>query len=233
MKTLGVIVARGGSKRLPDKNMRLLGGHPLVAWTVRAALSARSLSHVIVSTDCPRIAASVREYGAQAPFLRPAHLSTDSAQLEPVLAHALEYCAGQAETYSNVFLLHATSPFRTGEHIDGAMAQFAEGAAHTLTMVCPVREHAYYQFEEQGGLLSPVCGKERFAMPRHKLPPLYIENGAGYIIDVMDIKRGSIYGETVMPYYMNLVSSTDIDTLEDFQQAEYFLHAGYAPMIQI
>jgi len=124
MSVVGVILARGGSKRLPGKNIRPLMGKPLIAYSVEAARGAKSLSRTIVSTDDAEIARRAVENGAEVPFLRPTELATDESPVSSALEHAVAWLESQGTTVDTVVLLQATSPLRRSEHIDGAVALF-------------------------------------------------------------------------------------------------------------
>jgi CMP-N-acetylneuraminic acid synthetase len=221
-KVLAVIAARGGSKRLPGKNIRLLGGKPLIAWTIEAAKKARNLTRVLLSTDCAAIAEVARTHEIEIPFLRPAALATDTARPIDVLKHALDYCFDQGEQYDAVIFLQATSPFRTAVHIEQAMALFFDTRADTVTSVCPVAEHAYYQVSLQGNVLVPFFPKG-YEKNRHELPPAVIENGAVYVLSPEHIREDRFYGDLVVGYVMERRESVDIDTEEDFHWAEFLI----------
>ena len=136
MTVLGVIPARGGSKAIPRKNLHPLGGEPLIAWTCRAAIGARTLTRTVVSTDDPEIAAAARRYGVEAPFLRPRHLAGDDTPTLPVVVHALDELAREGFVPDAVAILQPTSPFRRSEHIDAALTLLeATGADSVVTVV--------------------------------------------------------------------------------------------------
>ncbi|MBQ48900.1 MAG: acylneuraminate cytidylyltransferase, partial [Zetaproteobacteria bacterium] len=120
-KVVGVIPARGGSKGLPNKNILCLGGKPLIAWTIEAALSSKHIDKVIVTTDSPDIASISESYGADIPFVRPANLATDSSKTIDVLKHSI---LEMGSDYGTIVLLQPTSPFRSFKHIDEAMSLF-------------------------------------------------------------------------------------------------------------
>ncbi len=222
-RVLGVIVARGGSKRLPGKHQRQLAGKPLLAWTIEAAREATSLTRCFVSTDSQDIARCAADHGGEVPFLRPPELATDTASLLDVLRHALAFCETTGERYDAVVLLQATSPFRRGQHIDEAVTLFFSEQADTVTAIRPVQEHGWYQFRlENRNIVSLFPGKT-YETPRHLLPEAFLENGAIYVLRPSDILAGRFYGEKVIGYRMKLFDSIDIDTLEDFLWAEFLL----------
>lgn len=219
---LGVIVGRAGSKRLPGKHLRLLGGKPLLSWTLEAALSAKRLDKAILSTDGEKMAALARSHGLDVPFMRPPELAADTSLPLDTLRHALEFCMRRGEEYDAVVLLQATSPFRAGLHIDEAIALFLDTGADTVTSVRPAREHAYYQFTLEENRMVPFFSGG-YALARHDLPRAYLENGAVYVLSVQDILSGVFYGSKVCCYHMDEDSSVDIDTEEDLRWAEFTL----------
>lgn len=137
MSNLAIIPARGGSKGIPKKNIKEIAGKPLIAWSIEQALNSSSIERVIVSTDCEDIAAVAREYGAEVPFMRPAHLANDTAATEPALLHTLEWLA-EHENYHPDYtvLLQATSPVRKDDAIDSAIKKIIEKKADSLLSVC-------------------------------------------------------------------------------------------------
>ena len=207
---------------MPGKNIRLLGGKPLIAWTIEATQNARSLRRVLVSTDCGEIAAVARAHGAEVPFTRPPELATDAARQRDVLKHALDFCSNQGESYEAVVLLQATSPLRTAVHIDQAVALFFDTGADSVTSVCPVAEHAYYQMISDGKSLTPLF-PEGYEKERPELPPMVIENGAVYVLSPKHILASRFYGDVVVGYTMERRESVDIDTEEDLRWAGFLL----------
>src|SRR3989344_4905729 len=133
MKIVGIILARGGSKSIPSKNIKEFCGKPLIAWTIESAKKSKLLDRVIVSTDDERIAAVAREYGAETSFLRPKELATDSMGVEPVLKHAFEWLRDNEKYEADALaLLPATTPTRQSFHIDEAITIFKERGADSV-----------------------------------------------------------------------------------------------------
>ncbi|HKW84805.1 MAG TPA: acylneuraminate cytidylyltransferase family protein, partial [Burkholderiaceae bacterium] len=148
-RLLAVVPARGGSKRLPRKNVRPLGGRPLIAWTIEAAHASGVLDDVLVSTDDEEIADAARQCGAQVPWLRPAALATDTATSAAVLQHALAWYEAKRGAVSGVVLLQPTSPFRSPASIRGAVASFLgqpEDDRHAVVSVSPAAQHPAWSF---------------------------------------------------------------------------------------
>jgi CMP-N,N'-diacetyllegionaminic acid synthase len=224
-KVLAVIPARGGSKGVPGKNVRALAGKPLIAWTIETALAARGCFHrIVVSTDDPAIAALARRYGAEAPFLRPAELATDTSPMLPALQHAVRFVEdSDAIRLDWIMLLQPTAPFRSPEDIAAALALARAGGADSIISV--ERVHAHHPILMKkivDGRLEPYCVPEREGTRRQDYdPPAYMRNGAIYLTrrDVL-LERNSIWGETIKPYVMPEERSVSIDSERDFLMAE-------------
>lgn len=223
MNYYAIIPARGGSKRLPGKNIALLNKKPLIAYTIEAAISSKKLSRSIVSTDNEEIASVAKQFGAEVPFLRPTELAQDKSSVLDALNHALAHLERQGDRIDAVVLLQPTSPFRTGEHIDEAIALFESSDADTVTAVCNAREHPYYAWTVENGRLQPFFSLEKQMKARQDLPPAFIENGSIYVIKRSLIAEHRIYGNRIVPYVMPSINSVDIDTREDLQWAEFLI----------
>jgi N-acylneuraminate cytidylyltransferase/CMP-N,N'-diacetyllegionaminic acid synthase len=220
---VGIILARGGSKRLPGKNVRLLLGKPLIAYTIEAARGARSLARTIVSTDDLEIARTAGAFGGEVPFLRPPELASDHSPPVAALAHAVEWLEHGGAAIDAVVLLQATSPMRRSEHIDAAVALFKASGADTVTAVTHAPAHPYWCWRRNGELIEPFVSDAHMATPRHELPEALVETGAVYVLRRDLLAKGTIYGPNVAGYLMDAAASSDIDTIEDFQYAEYLL----------
>ncbi len=217
---LGVIPARGGSKRLPGKNIALLGGKPLIVHSIHAALGSGVIDRVIVSTDDDGIAAVASSAGADVPFMRPPHLSTDDATSVDVLVHALEWFK-RAEGYEPacVFLLQPTSPLRTAEDIRACRALLVDGVDAVAGVSDDPRSPCIVTPNADGTVtVAPHDGSP--------LPPgTFSLNGAAYLIrtDVF-LNERTLHPRRTVAYVMPSDRSVDVDTAEDFARAEE-LHA--------
>lgn len=223
MNVAAVILARGGSKRLPRKNILPLAGKPVIAYAIEAARGAASLARTIVSTDDPEIAQVAAAQGAEVPFLRPAEFAQDHSPPAAALAHAADWLDRNGTPADAVVLLQATSPLRRSAHIDGAVALFQETGADTVTSVSAAPAHPYWCWRPDGRLLQPFFSAAHIAMQRHELPPALIENGAVYVVRRPLLAAGTLYGAKVAGYPIDGIAALDIDTAEDFAYAEFLL----------
>jgi len=224
---LAIVPARGGSKRIPGKNLALLRGVPLIDYTLRAAQRARRLEAVVVSTDDETIATHARKHHATVPALRPAEISADDSPVVQALQHALaahERAASAAVTA--VVLLQPTSPLRTASDIDRAIELFEQSGADSLTSVCLANEHPYYAWRPRERWIEPLFTYDEMQMDRSRLPPLYFENGAIYVTKRKNLVRGDLYGRRVAGYVMDELRSLDVDTPRDLAWAEFLLERG-------
>ena len=221
-KVLAIIPARGGSKGLPGKNIRTLGVKPLIAWTIESALDNKLIDMTVVSTDCPKIAAVSRTFGAEVPFIRPDRLSTDQAETADVVLHALNSIN---EHFDVIVLLQPTSPFRKSSHIEGALEIYENSKAYSMVSICESQKSPFWMFslQDDGGLEPIIKDKAQFSR-RQELPKTYSLNGAIYVVDVEFFLRNKEFIFEDSKYYlMDYKSSVDIDSLMDFKIAQIFL----------
>lgn len=221
MKILAIIPARGGSKGVPRKNIRLLAGKPLVAYTIEQALQARQVSRTIVSTDDAEIAEVARQYGAEI-VMRPPELVTDTASSELVLLHVLSFLE-QKEGYvpSLIVFLQPTSPLRQPDDIDQAIDTLNAAGADSLFSCC--RSHNFYWRLEDGQPISANYDY-RHRPRRQDFTPEYVENGSIYVTKTEILKQyGNRLGGRICFYEMNPLDSLQIDTEEDFLLLEQLL----------
>ncbi len=226
---LGLIPARGGSKGIPDKNLRPLAGKPLIEHAIQCGLSSRLLDRTIVTTDSERIAAAAKTAGAEVPFLRPAELAKDESPTLGVVQHALRWLEEQQGWLpAIVVLLQPTAPLRKAEHVDEALERFLASPADSLVSVCRVASHYHpdWQFCAEDGLLTRHNGEPLWSVPtqRQLLRPTFIRNGAIYAFhrDVL-LRGGSLYGQRCLAYEMPAELSVNIDTPDDLRAAEGYL----------
>lgn len=232
MKILGVITARGGSKSIPRKNIKELGGKPLIAWTIEAAKSSGVLDRVILSTDDQEIAKVAKRYGCEVPFTRPPELAQDTTPTLPVLQHALTWLK-EHEGYSPdaVMILQPTTPFRQPLHIREAVGFFEKSGADSVVSVVEIpgnyNPHWAFRVGEDGRaelyLGGPIKSRIR---RRQDLPKAYSPNGMIYLFKtglLFDPADPNLYGNDVRAYPVAERLSVNIDSPEDWMLAEFAL----------
>jgi N-acylneuraminate cytidylyltransferase len=227
MKPLVIIPARGGSKGIPGKNIKILNGKPLIQYTIDAAREVFSDHQICVSTDSEDIKKVAEGLGLFVPFLRPVSLATDYASTYDVLLHALAYYEEKVYSPDVIILLQATSPFRTSKHIKGAL----ESYSRTYDMVVSVTEtksNPYYVlFEEDkdGWLTKSKTGN---FLRRQDCPKVWEYNGAIYVINPESLReRSHLEFRRIKKYVMDEQSSLDLDTPLDWKFAEGIMkHLG-------
>ena len=224
-KSIAVIPARGGSKGVPGKNIKLLYDKPLIAYTIEAAIQSQRFDHVIVSTDSKEIAEVSQKWGADIPFLRPDYLSGDAVSSDDVILHALEYYEMQGINFDIVCKLQPTSPLRTSEHIKEAFNLLYEKDSDYVVSVCEC-EHSPLWTGVLGADNSMDCfmKEQDKTACRQTLPKYYRLNGAIYMgkVDLYK-KNGNFLGKNATAYIMEQRDSIDIDSILDFEMAEFFL----------
>ena len=231
MKILAVIPARGGSKGVPRKNIRLICGKPLICYTIETALAARHLFHrVIVSTEDPEIAEIARQAGAEVPFLRPQHLATDDVPMVPVLQHAVAYIENRDNVLLDwICLLQPTDPLRTVEDIEEALRIAEQGGCDSVISVVQVFSvHPILMKRIENNRLLSYCIEEKEGTRRQDYqPPAYMRNGAIYLTrrDVL-MERDSIWGEVIRPYVMPEERSIGVDREIDLKLVELLIREG-------
>jgi CMP-N,N'-diacetyllegionaminic acid synthase len=224
MRTLGLITARGGSKAIPNKNIRQLGGQPLLAYCARSALAATTLERVLLSTDSEDIAAVGRAHGLEVPFMRPASLARDDTPTLPVIRHVIEELERRGERFDAICLLQPTDPLRRSEDIDACVRLLASSDADSVISVHEVPPHYnphWVFFRGPDGGLRLSTG-ERDPIPRRQeLPPAYHRSGSIYVTRWHVIRdQHSLYGAKVLGHLMPRDSSINLDTFEDWSHAE-------------
>lgn len=224
MEVVACIAARGGSKGIPQKNIRPLAGKPLIAWTIDAALASRRVNRVLVSTDDPHIAEVAQWLGAEAPFLRPTALARDDSPSIDTLLHLLmwlEDTSGVLPDYT--VLLQPTSPFRTAEDIDAAVDLAVSREADAVVSVCPAQDHPYLvKTLDGGGRIASLVQSNH--PPRQAFPQAYVLNGAVYVNRTKALlQERVIVPEGALAYVMPEERSLDIDTPWQLQLADLLM----------
>ena len=226
-RVLGLIPARGGSKSIPRKNIRPLGGKPLIAWTIEVALACPSLDRVVVSTDDREIAEMAQRYGAEVPFMRPVEFAQDGTPDLPVYKHALSWLSDNEQYVPDITVwLRPTVPFRAVEDVEAVLKKLIDTRADCVRSVCEAEHHPYWMKKLEGDRLLPfssVANETEFYQ-RQILPPAFLLNGA---VDAIWHESapddGFLFEGDIRGYLMPLERSVDIDTELDFGLAEVLL----------
>jgi len=225
MKILGLIPARGGSKRLPGKNIKILGDLPLIAWTIRAALQSQILVDVMISTDDSEIAEISKSYGASVFSHRPAELATDVASSIDVAIHALTEYEDIRGRVDGLMLLQPTSPFRTVETIKQAASIFESTGGLPVVGVSNAESHPSWCYYIKSECLVPVVESGQICNRSQDLPPAYVVNGVMYLIAPKTLRMGRTFisSDTSPLIISNRIESLDIDTEWDWMLANTIL----------
>ncbi|PKN02169.1 MAG: CMP-N-acetlyneuraminic acid synthetase [Elusimicrobia bacterium HGW-Elusimicrobia-1] len=224
-RILGIIPARGGSKGLPRKNIRVMGGKPLLVWTIEQGARSKYLDRIIVSTDDKKIARVAARHGADVPFIRPARLSTSRAKSIDVVLHLLNRLVKRGENYDVLVLLQPTSPLRKTGDIDKALRLMDLKGADSVVSVCETEHHPYWQNTlPPDGNMKGFVRKKYINRNRQEFPKYYRLNGALFAARVGYIrKHKNFFGPRCYAYIMPKERSVDIDTALDFGFAEYLM----------
>ncbi|WP_137938073.1 acylneuraminate cytidylyltransferase family protein [Chitinivorax sp. B] len=226
MTTLTLIPAKGGSTRLPHKNILPLGGKPLLAWAADAARQSGVCGRIIVSTEDEAVTSVAQQYGIEVPFIRPAELGRDPAGVVQVALHAIQALREQGDEYTRLIILLPTSPFRTADDIRQACALFEQQQAQFLMSVSPFDHTPFAAMKLEDGAVSPWF-PDYFGRKSQEMPAAYRPNGAIHVLDVaaFEVAR-SYFGQPLYAYQMPWPRSLDIDTPADLAMAEAVLAAG-------
>lgn len=229
IEVLALIPARGGSKGIPRKNIRLFAGHPLIAFSIAAGLQAETVTRVIVSTDDEEIAAIAREYGAEVPFLRPAHLALDDTPDYPVFLHALRWLEEREGYRPDIIVqLRPTSPIRPRDLVDrGVRLLLEHPEADSVRAVVPSGQNPFKMWRiEDDGYMRPLLSvegiPEPYNAPRQRLPQTFWQTGH---LDVMWrrtlLEKGSMTGQRILPLLVEPRYTVDLDNPWDWERAEW------------
>ncbi len=232
MKILGLIPARGGSKGIPGKNIKLLGGKPLLEYTVEAAKDSKLLSRVILSSDDKEIIAVAEQLNLEVPFIRPSDLALDNTPSIEVVKQALKFFEEKGEKFDAVCLLQVTTPFRKHELIDSAVGKFIKGNFDSLISVreVPAEYNPHWVFEEKEGSLRISTGENEIISRRQELPKAYHRDGGIYITRTSVIlQNNSLFGKNIG--FIDTTGSpyVNIDEPVDWKSAEELLKIPPAP----
>lgn len=223
MIDLALIPARAGSKGVPGKNIAKLGGLPLIAWTIRAALASGLFGRVIVSTDGDEIASAAQAAGAEVPFLRPAHLATAQARSVDVVRHALDATG----TQGRFALLQPTSPFRNARHLREAAARLGADPAASVVSVVKGKPLPWHFSMDANHQMTRVAAGAALVHRRQDAAPLHTPNGALYLCHADRFRaEETLFFDDTLGYAMTQIDSLDIDDPEDLELARAVVGQG-------
>ncbi len=222
MKILALITARGGSKRVKGKNIRPLGGKPLIAWSIDVAKGIPELCDILVSTDDPAIAEVARNAGARVPWLRPPELATDTASSVDVALHALDWYENGHGEIDGVLLLQPTSPLRSRNTVLRGIELFRAHKDRPVIGISPAASHPMWCFRVDEKTMHPFISGENLELRSQDLPPAYVVNGALYLVAPNHLRAlKSFLGNNMLPLVIDAPQeSIDIDTEWDWLTAE-------------
>jgi CMP-N-acetylneuraminic acid synthetase len=222
MRFLGVIPARGGSKGVPGKNIRMLAGKPLIAWTIEAARQSGAIHRLVVSTEDEQIAAVARDFGTEV-RIRPAALAADDTPTRPVLEHVVKELEGEGASFDAVVTLQPTSPLRRPRHVNEACALFATDPGADSLVSCIAVPHIFNPVsvmkKNAQGYLENFLGGDTITRRQDK-PQALARNGAAVYVTRRSRIGEYVFGGKLLCYLMDEKYSLDIDTLDDFAAAE-------------
>jgi CMP-N,N'-diacetyllegionaminic acid synthase len=222
---LALIPARGGSKGVPRKNIREVGGKPLIAWSIEAAKASRYIDHLILSSDDQSIIDVAKKWGCDVPFVRPKDLATDEADSMQVVRHAI---AALPKHYDYLVLLQPTSPMRRTEDIDGAIECCVNGEAVTCVSVCEPDKSPYWMLKVDGnGMAQTLFPADQIPHRRQDAPPVAAVNGAVYVARTEHVANGgTFFADRTVVYPMPKERSFDIDTELDLKIVNFLFNQG-------
>jgi CMP-N,N'-diacetyllegionaminic acid synthase len=239
-KAIALIPARAGSVRVPDKNIRFLDGHPLIAYTISAAVQSGVFDRVLVSTDSEQYAKIARHYGAEVPFLRPAEIAGSKSPDIEWVEFTLNELKDRGDSYRYFSVLRPTSPFRQVETIQRAWKVFQEfGKADSLRAVEVCSQHPGKMWVVRGEIMYPVMPVTPPEQPWHSsqfaaLPEVFVQNASLEIARVSVIENGrTIAGEIIQPFITEGFEGFDINQEVDWVLAEYYMNKGEAKLPEV
>jgi CMP-N-acetylneuraminic acid synthetase len=227
MNVVAFIFARGGSKGLPGKNIRLLGGKPLIAWSIEHSLAVSRISRVIVSTDSEEIAAVARHYGAEVPFIRPAHLARDDSPEWLAWRHALKFLQDTEGVLPDAMLsVPATAPLRHLIDLENCLDEFAKGDADTVITVSDAHRNPWFNMvkENPDGSVGLVIEPNTDITRRQDAPAVFDMATVAYVVQPQFVlQQMGVFSGRVRAVKVSVARAIDIDTLFDFELAEFLL----------
>lgn len=218
-----IITARGGSKGIPRKNIKLLNNKPVIAYSIEESLNCNLINKTYVTTEDEEISKISRKYGAEI-IKRPIDLAADDSTSVDVILHSLEYLESKNNLPDFFILLQPTSPLRIKEDIENSIKLFTDNDCDAVISVCEIDHASMLSFSIENNYLTPNCDESFLGTPRQKLPKFYYPNGAIYVTTPDSIRKyKTFHPKKTVPYLMPKERSVDLDTLFDFKFAEFLL----------
>lgn len=228
MRVIAIIPARGGSKGVPRKNIRILGGIPLIGWVCQSAIKSKHIAELLCSTDSEEIASICNTYGVKTPYLRPSELATDEALVIDTLRHTLDHFDPEGTRFEYVCVIQATSPFVTPAMLDEAIELAFEQNADTVISGALASQHPSTMFKlDSDRVVRWILQDDARMRRRQEFEPVLRRCGAVYVIRASMIRESRrIYGERICAIQVDEVHAMTIDTEMDFKLAEFFVQEG-------
>ena len=222
-KILALIPARGGSKGIKGKNIILLAGKPLIAYSIEAAQNSKYIDSTVVTTDSEKIAEVAKQYGARVPFLRPTELAADTSKTIDAVLHAIKTLKSLSEEYDVLVLLQPTQPLRTTDDIDRAIELYYEKGKKGIVSISLVDDSPLLirSIDTEGKLVNLLS--QNSTCRRQDMPEYYKVNGCIYINKIDEINENTSFNDNKIPFIMTKEHSVDIDEVSDLWIAEYYL----------
>jgi len=224
LKYIALICARGNSKGIPGKNLKLLGGIPLIAWSIRVVQDIKSISKIIVSTDSPQIAKIAREYGAETPFIRPPEHAKDNSPEWLVWRHALNYLESSNQTIDALVVVPPTAPLRISKDIIDCIEEFEKGDVDIVITVSNANRSPYFNMTKnnQDGYASLIITPEKRIIRRQETPEVFDMTTVAYVVKPGFVQESNgVFDGLVRSVNIPPERSIDIDTMLDFEIAEF------------
>ena len=223
MNIYTIITARGGSKGIPRKNIKLLNGKPVIAYSIEPSISSDLIKNTYVTTEDIEISDVSKEYGAEI-IDRPSHLAEDNSTSVDVILHALDYLEKNNNLPDFFVLLQPTSPLRSKEDIENSIDLFIKNECDALISVCKIDHTSMLSLTIENNFLKPNCNEDFLNTQRQELPDYYCPNGAIYITTPESLRKSkTFYPKKTIPYIMPKERSVDLDTEFDFKLTEFLL----------
>lgn len=224
-KILAIIPARGGSKGLPNKNIKPLCGKPLIGWSIEQAQASNYIDEIFVSTDSAEIASVAESFGMKVPFLRPAELATDTSPSSGFVLHTIDYYRSQGQEFDYILLLEPTSPLRKKKDIDNAISLLKEGSIGVVSLGEVHTEHPFIVKVIEEGKVVPFVEVDKKLTRRQELSKVYFPYGVVYLVERRYFEDKKLfYSSKSTPYFIERWQNYEIDDIYDFLCIEAILN---------